>query len=649
MSVTQQQCGICAEDFKGRGGKKMVVCDGCDNGVCVECCKTYMLDETRPKCMYPDCGMDWSRQFLASNFPISFLSGPLKKKREEVFFDQETALLPATQEAVNESVRKDKIRDITAEYKKKRVPIHNTFRTETRRINGLGAEDNGYILQAKTAETSQLDNIVSTHTFDGIELPEDIAPLHIYGEEKGRTLESLVVNPDEVREKLQLAFGNQGIFQHTQQHNMAKGLPMSDFFILVALTVSGGGRLFVPDTFAHWDFLKRLHRHKNGVVGRDLVANTNAKEAALRAAGVYTTREGGSAKNERRFIRACPKEECKGYLSTGWKCGLCEEHVCSKCHIPIGLKGDADHECDPDVAATAQLIATESKPCPGCAVNIYKISGCNQMWCTQCKTPWDWRSGRVERQIHNPHYFEYLRMHGRAAAAPDAAPIARNPNEVRCGREIDVPFAAETGTALARWAFPEKEHNRVMDTIRGLIHFDIHHINRRLGDNPDTESLRIRYMRNMIDEKQFKRLVQMRHKKFHKEAEIRDVFVMFKQTVTDILYRFRDAIDTAHSPDSALAHMDILDEVTHLETYVNSCLKNIAVAYQLQAHEICLIRKFIASGKQVMGMYNPKARLYEWEKERLAEREQLAERVARLGERVEKLAEREPVAERVPQ
>lgn len=35
-----------------------------------------------------------------------------------------------------------------------------------------------------------------------------------------------------------------------------------------------------------------------------------------------------------RFVRQCPMDNCRGFLSTAWKCGICNTHVCSQCHEP---------------------------------------------------------------------------------------------------------------------------------------------------------------------------------------------------------------------------------------------------------------------------------------------------------------------------
>jgi hypothetical protein len=122
--------------------------------------------------------------------------------------------------------------------------------------------------------------------------------------------------------------------------------------------------------------------------------------------------------NERRsFVAACPGEACRGFLSDDYKCGTCLKQYCSKCRC---LPGD-EHVCDPEVVETLRAIARESRPCPGCGMAISRVSGCDQMYCTQCDTPFSYSTGqRVSGVIHNPHYFERLRQLRESAVNPCA-------------------------------------------------------------------------------------------------------------------------------------------------------------------------------------------------------------------------------------
>jgi hypothetical protein len=59
--------------------------------------------------------------------------------------------------------------------------------------------------------------------------------------------------------------------------------------------------------------------------------------------------------------------------------------------------------CNPDNIATAKLIKSDTRSCPNCNEGIYKIEGCAQMWCTSCKTPFDWNTGKIIAEIYTTH------------------------------------------------------------------------------------------------------------------------------------------------------------------------------------------------------------------------------------------------------
>jgi len=92
-----------------------------------------------------------------------------------------------------------------------------------------------------------------------------------------------------------------------------------------------------------------------------------------------------------QFIKACSVQNCRGFLSAAWKCGICQTYACSKCHEVKDGRDDENHVCKPENVATAKLLASSTKPCPKCAAPIHKVSGCSQMWCQHEDTPiWMW-------------------------------------------------------------------------------------------------------------------------------------------------------------------------------------------------------------------------------------------------------------------
>ena len=111
----------------------------------------------------------------------------------------------------------------------------------------------------------------------------------------------------------------------------------------------------------------------------------------------------------------CPKDDCHGAVSDG-TCTECKVDVCEKCKE---IKEGEAHVCDKDTLATVNLIVTSTKPCPKCATKIFKIDGCDQMFCTKCHTAFSWQTGKIQtKHIHNPHYFEWQRNGGAAANMP---------------------------------------------------------------------------------------------------------------------------------------------------------------------------------------------------------------------------------------
>jgi hypothetical protein len=91
------------------------------------------------------------------------------------------------------------------------------------------------------------------------------------------------------------------------------------------------------------------------------------------ARGLFTGQEKPEA---REFIMKCPAEECRGFLSSAWKCGTCEKFFCSDCHAQKAGQRDENHVCNEDAKATAAMIRKETKPCPKCGIRISKIDGC---------------------------------------------------------------------------------------------------------------------------------------------------------------------------------------------------------------------------------------------------------------------------------
>jgi len=411
------------------------------------------------------------------------------------------------------------------------------------------------------------------------------------------------------------------------------------------------------------------------------------------------------------FIKKCPDVECRGFLSSQWKCGLCEKWACNACHEIKGITRDAPHECNPETVATVSLLANDTRPCPNCRTGIFKIDGCfakdtpirmwdgnvkmsqditlgdilvgddgnqrmvehlvsgedelyeikqsngmtycvnskhtlvlkesentieisvddyltlteesretkfgftikgkqsnilvshvgrgkyygwsvndnkrfllddftvvrncDQMWCTQCHTAFNWRTGRIEANVHNPHYFEWLRRNGNA--------VPRNPGDIPCQQN---ELQHHTYTQLRTVMHRHKDHylakictDFMEKVIRNALHMRYTVMSRHVvpaNREAINETLRISYMRNQIDETQFKTSLQRNEKKYAKSREIHNVLEILLNTVTSIVFRFVQHLQQAPTNDWSL---DILEEIDPIVDYVNECLRETSKTY----------------------------------------------------------------------
>ena len=245
------------------------------------------------------------------------------------------------------------------------------------------------------------------------------------------------------------------------------------------------------------------------------------------------TYEGRLPSERRVFIRACPSNGCKGFLSTAWKCGLCDNWACPECLEVKGLEKDTPHTCNPDSVASAKLMAQQTKNCPKCASTIFKIDGCDQMWCTQCQTPFSWRTGEVITGgvIHNPHYYDYMRRHGGVARAVGDIPCGGLPDYYRFQRMCE-GYSGDSRIRLLHTIHRMWGHIDGVVMNRYTEHRQMDVINR---------DLRIEYMLGTLSEDKFKQKLQQKEKARAKNAEIRACLQMYQAVTIDILQRFMNS------------------------------------------------------------------------------------------------------------
>lgn len=364
-----EDCLICCETFN-KTDKRKITCGWCEYSSCLKCQKRYLLSSIQDlHCM--NCKKKWNRKFLSTQFPQSFLQQEYRAHRENLLFEREKALLPATQ-------------------------VHIPVILRRKGLNRMS--------EMVREETDLLFSL----------------------------------DPSEERE-----------------------LRLSEL------------------------------QHLHSLIAWKVRHLSDRKEEETR----------------QKFTMKCPVADCRGFLSSRYKCGVCNGRVCPDCHIELK---EEKHDCEPDLVKTVEELKKTTKNCPNCHVPIFKSSGCDQMWCVNCHVAFNWKTGEIEKGvIHNPEYFEFMRRMGTQA---------RNPHEQVCGGLPDfrtVNFYARTRAEsdFLQHYYQQLAHLR-NDTMRRLP---------TPMDNQSNLNLRISYLMKEITDEEFKTTLRQKETELEKKLEHRQI------------------------------------------------------------------------------------------------------------------------------
>jgi hypothetical protein len=260
-----------------------------------------------------------------------------------------------------------------------------------------------------------------------------------------------------------------------------------------------------------------------------LQAELKALEAAIEMRQRYISRGPATAttpevKERRQFVAACPASDCRGFLSTAYKCGTCQNQFCAHCRE---VKQE-DHTCDPSLVATIQAILKDSRPCPTCGTAISRVSGCDQMYCTQCDTPFSYATGKkIDGVIHNPHYFERRR----------ALQAAGQTNGGGCQNGWPAMYRSERHVPSA--------YLRFLHAMEQAARHVENEVLPGFAAETDNTDLRVRYLLNELDDKRLGQLIQQRDRRRQRELELRgplELFVITTMELCQEIDRSRTAI-----------------------------------------------------------------------------------------------------------
>ena len=271
----------------------------------------------------------------------------------------------------------------------------------------------------------------------------------------------------------------------------------------------------------------------------------------------------------RSFIKRCAAENCNGFLSTAYKCQICEKRTCVDCNV---VRETDAHECRPEDIETTKLLKSDTKNCPRCAVPIYRSSGCPQMFCVQCHTAFDWNTLRIiDGPIHNPHYFEI--QSAMAANGIEATrPVTRG---------LDLPCNQTTHdtmttmfSRLTLFSQGIQETNRIIQrSLMHIMEYSMREFSPELNLEWQRETFRLNFlMSNVvydeINEKRFKTFTEenwLQRLKLQQSEIMRtkgnhDILQTYLHTMCDLLVKLND---TAIPAITTYSEMELLRKLVN--------------------------------------------------------------------------------------
>lgn len=337
MSSPIVECNICAEECK-----HVVSCPYCQYESCISCTQTFLLSKTQAQCMA--CKANWNNNFLRLHLPLDWIEKDYKTHVKSILFDREKNFMPQTSDYVRDYKRLQEL--------EKSLPSYQI------RISQIRAEKQDLVNEVEhLSEVLGINKKLREYRKYESKLyqkyQKDRTAILVKWSNQPQSIENRQASQTELN-NLQAKY-----LQSTTEFRKKNPIPKLD----------------LPDLYHDLETeqnILNIYMHEYHQI-KSSVFNTQVKSEVV------------------RNIK-CKFDDCKGFLKDS-RCNICQKLFCNECQE---VKSD-EHVCNPDILASIKLIKAEKnvKPCPGCGVGVNKLDGCDHMWCIMCKTGFSWNTGKV--------------------------------------------------------------------------------------------------------------------------------------------------------------------------------------------------------------------------------------------------------------
>jgi len=581
--------------------------------------------------MQPSCAKEWSRKFLRENFTNVFLTSKYKEHLENILFDQEKALLPATQLIVEEKIRKRNIKKQMMEIDALVEDLKTQYRVLERSLlyPGLGSSANAKEEKqrfVRQCPATGCRGFLSSQWKCGICEQWTCPDCH---ELKGATRDcehkcdpnnvetaKILAKDSKPCPKCQsLIFKISGCFAENTpillwdgSYKMSQDIKIGDILVgddgekrVVEDLVSGEDELYEvsQQPICVSNKHKKLEQNKNSsyIVNskHTLVLKTKLNKIEDLNDIILITIDDyfKLSLEERRKLYGFKIFRIKNDID------IYEEHILTEIEIQY-IKKDIYYGWRVNGNNNRFLLQ-----------DFTVVKNCDQMWCTQCHTAFSWKTGKLEKNIHNPHFYEWQRKNAGNGLDP------RNHGDIECGRELthDTCNRIQSGARrhnnslcklITNWRGEKSnrtiyKYDKNINILCDIVRHNIHNIrvdlpNFQTDYVEKNQDLRVKYLENLISEEDFKILIQRNDKKNRKNTEVAQVIQLANTALTDIIYRLIDHLEKSQVDKADIS--PFMDEIAEIKNYCNNIFKDIAFTYNTVQYGFDATMSFIRVEKE---------------------------------------------------
>jgi hypothetical protein len=568
-------CGICAEKIKS---SKLIACINsvCKLEACSPCWTRWFTDAAmiREHCMSPTCKTPFNRSVVMNMVGKSRYNVEYRKHKEDMLYAVEKARLPMIQRRAQMLV----IRRGLSEFSDAESEAIKT-----------GVAHRSALKLSVSCMMTRLENgePVDEDTMDDI-----VEAVKALGKE--RTLSNSIIDIDAIKasiveDELKARSARSALSKRRREEAEEAEQKRSGEVYDAAKSAAENAQ---PSVAA-----ENAQPAVAGVQNMPAAAEPDVEAARIPDAAPAEAAPVPPAKKAKRSAPFhCPALECNGYVvgrGASAACGICGIRVCLRCEaalpaivlpLPAPPPVDADapvdaspppapevHVCKPEDVESVREKLHSSRPCPTCHVPVFRISGCSQMFCTACNTPWDWNTEEalpVRAPIHNPHYSDYLTQQRRQREQAEEAREATASlplQEDACMADVTQRFIVNrrgleaADRALLTVAYRTSAHlaDRANMGFGKALYAptddELRRARRKAMDKCGCD-----FLLALSDEARYKRDLQEMHKKTEKQDELMRIREDLFDLVRDVIGRVN-----ASNATEVIANLEQLREATN--------------------------------------------------------------------------------------